>query len=102
MTVRGYTSWWFWKQTVVATSTCEAEYTSLRVACKNAVWLYRLLRGLIPDIKLSLALYGNNHSAVTLSGTVSVNQRNTHSDITNQYVFDAVDRKEVHYSICDS
>lgn len=37
----GAISWASRKQTVVATSTCEAEYIAMRTACKVTVWLLR-------------------------------------------------------------
>lgn len=41
---------------LVATSTCEADYITLRTACKKPVRLKRLLRGLISDPNLGLIL----------------------------------------------
>ena len=39
----GAISWSSRKQTVVATSTCEAEYIALLEACKEAAWLRRVI-----------------------------------------------------------
>lgn len=88
-------SWFSRKQTLVATSSCEAEYNSRRAACEEVVWIMQHLLGLTPEPKLSSAIYTDNKRATALSGIEGVNRHNNHVDITYHYVGDAVVHKKM-------
>lgn len=47
----GAVSWCSRKQRIVATSTCEAEYIAMNGACKEKIWLRRLVSVLPPGSK---------------------------------------------------
>ena len=93
----GAISWASRKQTVVATSTCEAEYIALCAACKEAVWLLRVAQFLLQnemDVE-NILIIGDSQSAMKMSETEGVNRRNKHIDIAYHYVRDVVARKLV-------
>jgi len=96
----GPVSWSSRKQTVVATSSCEAEYIALSYCCKEAIWLRRLISFLPPlhasNIpKPAMLIFSDSQSAIKLSGNGSINRRNKHIDITYHFVRDVVTRKDV-------
>jgi hypothetical protein len=65
----GAISWSSKRQPTVATSTCEAEYVSQNNACKEAIWLSRLLRELNPedDSPAATIIYCDNQGAIALA-----------------------------------
>ena len=90
-------SWCSKKQTVVATSSCEAEYIAMSMACKEAIWLKRLLSN-IPiwtDLSKGIILLSDSQSGINLSKNESINRRNKHIDITYHFVRHVTDEKEV-------
>ncbi|CDF40943.1 unnamed protein product [Chondrus crispus] len=92
----GPISWASWKQTVVAKSTCEAEYIALSEACKEAAWLRRFHADVLgansdPTIRVGC----DNVGTIAFAQNESTNRRNKHVDITYHFVRDAVQRKLV-------
>ena len=92
----GAISWCSRKQTVVATSTCEAEYLALKEACKEAAWLRRMVADLLelpadPTIEIACDNSGTIHFATN----ESTNRRNKHIDISYHFVRDAIKTKLV-------
>lgn len=55
------------KYLVVATSTCEYVYVSLRAACKEAVWLRTFLSTTVSKCKDALKSYSKSHSGIKLA-----------------------------------
>ena len=90
-------SWSSKKQSIIATSTCEAEYVALSMACKEAIWLRRLLTEVPMKIDLSkgLKLFTDSQSAMKLSANESINRRNKHIDINFHYVREVTRNKDV-------
>ena len=92
----GPISWASRKQTVVAKSTCEAEYIALCEACKEAAWLRRFhadVLGATSDPTLRIGC--DNTGTIAFAQNESTNRRNKHIDITYHFVRDAVQRKLV-------
>lgn len=92
----GPISWASRKQTVVAKSTCEAEYIALSEACKEAAWLRRFHADVLgansdPTIRVGC----DNAGTIAFAQNESTNRRNKHIDITYHFVRDAVQRKLV-------
>ena len=90
-------SWCSRKQTVIATSSCEAEYVAMCMACKEAVWLKRLV-SVIPlknDFEKGLEVLADSQSAIKLAANESINRRNKHIDITYHFVRDVTSSGEV-------
>ena len=85
-------SWSSKKQTLVALSTKEAEYTAFTEASREALWLRQLLsdinnRGSQPDSEPSTAdaigtvIYTDNQGAIKHANTEGITARTKHSDI---------------------
>ena len=94
-------SWSSRKQTVVATSSCEAEYIALCEACKEASWLRLIVAdvlGLKKDPTLPLAC--DNDGTIAFSHNQSINRRNKHTDIAYHFVPDAIRREVVTLEQC--
>ena len=100
----GPVSWSSRKQTIVAASSCEAEYISLSTASKEAIWLRRLVCDILRTApaaaltiksKESTSLRSDNQGAIALAHNESINRRNKHIDIAYHFVRDAVKREEV-------
>ena len=95
-------SWCSRKQTITATSSCEAEYVAACMACKEAVWLKRLLCN-IPvqtDLSKGMLLLADSQSAMKLASNESINRRNKHIDITYHYVREKTSDGTVNLGYC--
>ena len=89
----GPISWSSRKQSVVATSSCEAEYIALCAACKEAIWVMKIVSPLIKitEVGKSVTIFSDSQSAIALSLTEAVNRRNKHIAITYHFVREVVD-----------
>ena len=87
----GLVSWAARKQKTVSTSTCESEYVAASDASKEAVWLRRLLLGLLhPQVKAT-PLRCDNNGALVLTGDPSFHARVKHIDIKYHYIRELVE-----------
>ena len=97
----GAVSWCSRKQTVVAASSCEAEYIALTMASKEAMWFRRLASDVFGKRLLDTPtpLWSDNDGAMDTARTGNINRRNKHIDLAYHFVQDAVRRKivELHY-----
>eukprot|EP00171_Calliarthron_tuberculosum_P001019 IDg1019t1 len=87
MLAGGAVSWRPRKQTVVATSSCEAESIASCLATKEALWISRLysdVHGLNDPNPVTIRIH-NSGSTSTVQNT-SINQRNKHVDIQYHFV----------------
>ena len=99
----GAVSWASRKQTIVAASTCEAEYISLCATSKEALWLRRVIHDIINPVKTVKDLHPNrptkilsdNQSAIALAANEAINRRNKHIDIAYHFVRDTIKRGEI-------
>ena len=94
----------FWrskKQTVIATSSCEAEYIASCSAAKTAIWLARLLSGMLgQSCSDPITVHVDNQGSIAMAHNESVNARNKHIDIRYHFVREAVRTKQVILSHC--
>jgi hypothetical protein len=87
-------SWKSKRQSVVALSSCEAEYLSLSEAAKELVWL----RGLLVDMGIpqdKSVIYCDNQGAVALSKNPVDSKRTKHIDVRHHFVRDLWERGEL-------
>lgn len=87
----GSVTWRSKKQTIVSTSSCEAEYVTSYLAAQESTWISRVLLTLrnhtsAPPIQLLL----DNQGSIYISETESINQRNKHIEIKFYYIRDQV------------
>lgn len=90
-------SWSSRKQTVVAMSSCEAEYIAVNGACKEALWLKRLVEQL-PSANgnaNSMKMFCHSQSGIEISRNESINRRNKHINNNFNFVSDVVAKRNV-------
>lgn len=93
----GPISWSSKRQSVVATSTTEAEYIAAAHAAKEAVWLQMLLRELgeggsdIDQVKIRM----DNTGAIALTKNPEFHQRTKHMDVRWHYIREQVEKKKI-------
>lgn len=90
----GAISWCSKKQTIVAQSTAEAEFTSLSMATKEAIWL-RSMNFEILDLNSAIQLYCDNRSAVDMAKNNNVSEKTKHIDIKLKFVHNEIDNKKI-------
>lgn len=88
-------SWQTKKQAVVAQSTAEAEYTSLALAVKEALWFGMFEHEIFgTDIK-AVQLFCDNKGAVDLAYNNNVSDKTKHIDIKLKFVHDELEKKKI-------
>ena len=95
-------SWKSQKQSIVALSTTEAEYTALCSATQESVWLRRLLESINQRQNGSTTIFEDNQGAIYLSKNPRDHARTKHIDIKYHYTRDAVQRNIVNIARCDT
>ena len=100
----GAVSWLSKGQTVVATSTAEAEYISLYHCVQEAIVLNRLSRELNQqhNTVLPMTIYCDSQSAISIAKNINKQSRAKHIDIKYHFVRQAVANKQVSLEYCDS
>ena len=97
----GAISWSSRKQTVVATSTCEAEYIALSEACKEATWLRQVVADVLGhDCDPTITMGCDNAGTISFAHNESINRRNKHVDVKYHYVRDAIKKSIVSLRHC--
>jgi hypothetical protein len=87
-------SWSSKKQSTIALSSCEAEYTALCNAAKEAVWLRRLLQHFdVTSASKPTTILADNQSAIALVKNPQFHSRTKHINIQYHYTRDQVERK---------
>jgi len=82
----GAISWQSKRQSVVALSTCEAEFMGQTQATKEAIWLRRLLNELnMSQGKAATIICGDNQGAIALSSNPHYHSRTKHMDIQRKW-----------------
>jgi hypothetical protein len=85
-------------QPTVAVSTCESEYMALAAACKDALWLRKLL----PDLGISLGpqpitIRCDNQGALMLARNPISTPRSKHIDVLHHFARERAERSEVSF-----
>nr|GAT44721.1 predicted protein [Mycena chlorophos] len=83
-------AWSSKKQTTVATSTTEAEFTSLAQAARFAMWCRNLFAGIGYSQDDATVLYGDNQSALKLTRNPEYHAQSKHFDVSNMFVREKV------------
>jgi hypothetical protein len=92
----GPISWSSKRQSVVALSTCEAEYMAACDAVKEAVWLKRFINDLNIGISFdTVPLHIDNDSTIKLAHNPEFHQRSKHIDIRHHYIRDCIESGDV-------
>ena len=99
----GAVSWKSKKQSVVATSSCEAEYVASCMAAKEAIWLSRLVADLqqqsSPD---AVCIRVDNNGAKDLALNATINERTKHIDVQYHFVRQCNQDGKIKLERCDT
>ena len=87
--------WFSKKQTVVAQSSCEAEYIALSELVKELLWLKNLLTELTIPFKLPFLVYVDNKAARELAENPIRHNRSKHIDIKFHFILEAVKNRYI-------
>lgn len=90
----GAISWSSKRQTVVALSSCEAEYIALTEAGRESQWLVKLHQE-INQTREPILIFEDNTSAIKVSGNNSFSDRTKHIDIRFHYIRELIEEKKV-------
>ena len=101
----GPISWKSSRQSVVATSSTNAEYVAVSAASRECVWLIGLLGDMMIPIDRvtlkselddeSIVLYSDNQGAIKLASHRVTNERSKHIDVCHHYIRGLVDSGKV-------
>lgn len=83
-------SWRSKKQSVVALSSCEAEYISLTHAMQEAKFLRQLFADMKCHSKENVILFADNQGAIALANNPVQHQRSKHIDIKYHFIRDEI------------
>lgn len=99
----GAISWKSKKQSVVATSSCEAEYVASCLATKEAVWLSRLAADVsLRPRDLPVPIKVDNNGAKDLAYNATINERTKHIDVQYHFVRECALNKKIELQRCDT
>ncbi len=88
-------------KTIVATSSCEAEYIASCSAAKEAVWLSRLVADLSGVYNQnSIKVFADNQGVIDSGKNQAITLRNKHIDIQYHYVREVVELGKVRFVHC--
>lgn len=85
-------SWTAQKQRTVALSSAEAEYISLSVAVKEAIWLRMLLKDFKKEFGGPTIIHEDNQACISVAEDDKMTKRLKHIDVRYRFVQDAVQR----------
>jgi hypothetical protein len=92
----GAMSWVFKLQTVVALSTTEAEYMTTTQACKEAIWMKKLMEELRHKQE-KIPLYCDSQSALHIARNPAFHSRTKHIDVQYHFVREVVEGGSVDF-----
>lgn len=88
------------KQTVVAMSSTEAEFISLSKACRELIWIRRLLIDFHQPQNTATIVYEDNQSCLKLAQNENLSGRTKHIDTKKYFVKDYIDKGEIFCDYC--
>lgn len=96
----GAITWYSKKQSHVALSTAEAEYSSMANAAREAIWLRNLLSELGHPQGGATTLHGDNQSALAIAKQAQYHQRSKHFDTRNHFIRDCAKNGTIDLKYC--
>ena len=88
-------SWSSQKQSIVALSSCEAEYIAATTATCQAVWMNRLIGELMHNGEMKVKFIVENQSAITLSKNLVHHNRTKHTDTRYHFIRQCIEDKKI-------
>lgn len=97
----GAVCWSSRKQSLVALSTCEAEFVALSEACRAASWIKRLLIDMKQNISDAVLIHEDNQSCLNLvNGEERLSDRSKHIDTRFHFVKDYIKQSMIKCQYC--
>jgi hypothetical protein len=93
-------AWSSKKQTTVATSSTEAEYTALAHATRFAVWSRYLLEEMGHAQESPTVIYEDNQAALVLARDPQFHARSKHFDVQNHFIREKIETGTVEPVYC--
>ena len=93
---RGAMSWVSKLQIVVALSTTEAEYMTATQACKEAIWIKKLMEEL-GHKQEKIPLYCDSQSALHIARNPAFHSRTKHIDVQYHFIREVVEDESVDF-----
>ncbi|XP_053235887.1 uncharacterized protein LOC128409424 [Podarcis raffonei] len=90
------------KQGFVATSSCEAEYGSLSLACNEIIWFIQILKDLDCKVDLPIQEYEDSQSCIALAGSEIMKSASKHIAIRHANLRDCVQNGVIKLEYCQS
>ena len=87
-------SWISRRQATVALSTTEAEYIAVGVGTQEVLW-FRMWLKEVMGLNVTVPIYCDNISAISLTGNETDHQRTKHIDIRHHFVRDHVTKQDI-------
>jgi len=88
-------SWASKKQSTIATSSTEAEYTAATLATKEALWLRNLLKSLNVVQTSPTTMYEDNQGCIALTHNLVHHERTKHFDIQAHFVWEKFESRDI-------
>ncbi|GKU93614.1 hypothetical protein SLEP1_g7191 [Rubroshorea leprosula] len=95
-------SWSSKKQSVVALSTCEAEYVAAASSACQAIWLLNLMNQIYALMKEPMKIFVDNVSVIDLAKNPITHGRSKHIDVRFHFLRDQVGKKAIELVYCKS
>ncbi|MCO5571155.1 hypothetical protein L7F22_024889 [Adiantum nelumboides] len=90
----GAVSWQSQLQDCITQSTIEAEYVAANEACKEAIWLGRLVADLGIKVEM-LELYCDSHSAIQLAKNSMFHSKTKHINVKYHFIREVIEDKQI-------
>lgn len=91
----GPVTWKSKRQDTVSLSTTEAEYIAASLACKEIIWLRKLLSGIGHRCSHPIKLYIDNQSAIKLVKNQEFHSRTKHIDVQYHFIREKYEDKTI-------
>jgi len=86
-------SWCAKKQPVVTLSTCESEYIAGCMAASQVVWLETILKEMEIEVRIPIALFIDNKSAINLAKNLVLHGRRKHIEAKFHFLRQQVNKE---------
>ena len=96
----GPVSWTARKQQCVTLSSTEAEYVALSEACKELVWMMKLMRDVGENIDGPVLIHEDNQSCISILEAEGECRRTKHIDTKYNFVRDLHKSKKINVRYC--
>jgi len=90
------------KQSIVALSTCEAEYVAATTSACQSVWLSNIMTQIVFNLYVPIKIYVDNVSTINLAKNSVFHQRSKHIYIRYHFLRDQVGKNMIILEYCKS